>query len=415
MPVLADVGGRPGVDCGGFCRYCYFRGVDWERKRAFGCKNCPPGSVGCEYCRDSVWEDHGPFRPPQAVLQAVHMSVSMQGPPEDGVVEVSGGGDVSNYPWLSELLGMIRDALGLRRFKLGYTSGKGFEDPEEVEELCRLGVESVSFTLFAADPELRREWMGDRSPEASLQALEVFADECREVMVAAVLIPGVNDGDVLWETCEWLEELGIDALLLMRLGTRREHGIILGNDPVLDVEPHGLEEFRRIVSEVHEEFSFRVTGTPVWDPETGAPFALRSLGEELGELLPEVEVRCSLITGRVAAPMLEEVFRHVRGGDRVDVVAVEKDIACLITEEDLRRLDVRSLERTVVLPGRALVHDSTAEELLKRDGFERVVLRGPDRLTLDGEASCEVTREEVIEFELNAFEELIKTVNLLGE
>ncbi|WP_456482745.1 methyl coenzyme M reductase-arginine methyltransferase Mmp10 [Methanopyrus sp.] len=405
------MGGRPGVDCGGFCRYCYFRGVNWEEKRPFGCKNCPPGSLGCDYCGRSVWEDNGPFRPPGVVLQEAGMTLGFR---REREATVSGGGDVSNYPWLRELVAGLRD-LGVRRVQLGYTSGKGFEDPKEAEELCDLGVRSVSYTVFAWDPELRREWMGDRSPEASLACLEVFADRCEEVVVAAVLIPGVNDGDVLWETCERLEELGIDALLLMRLGTREEHGIILGNSPVLDVEPHPLDEFKRIVTEVHEEFPFRVTGTPLWDPETGAPFALRTLGEELRELLPPVEVECSLITGRVAAPLIREVFRYVEGGEKVDVVPVEKDVACLITEEDLKRLDVSSLRRTVVLPGRALVHDARAEELLKRDGFERVVLRGPDRLTLDGEASCEVDREEVLEFELDAFRELIDTVNVLGE
>ncbi len=416
LPVLADVGGRPGFDCGGFCKYCYFRGVDRRKARPFGCKNCPPGTVGCDYCGRSVWEDNGPFRPPQAVVQAVHMTIAMSGLPEDGTVEVSGGGDVSHYPWLRELIEALVSVLGFERVKLGYTSCKGFEDPETVEELCDMGVDSVSVTVFAWDEDLRREWMNDPSPDASLEAVEVFADRCSEVVAAAVVIPGVNDGDVLRRTCEELEALGVDAFLLMRLGTRREHGIILGNDPVLDVEPHPVDEFKRLVTELHEGFEdLRIVGTPVWDPETGAPFALRYLGEELRDLLPSVEVPFSLITGRIAAPMIEEVFRHVEGGEDVNVVPVEKDIACLITEEDLKGLDLARLKRTVVIPGRALVHDGRAEELLKRDGFGRVVLRGPDRLTLDGEASCCLTKEEVLEFELEAFRELIQTVNLLGE
>jgi len=42
------------------------------------------------------------------------------------------------------------------------------------------------------------------------------------------------------------------------------------------------------------------------------------------------------------------------------------------------------------------------------------VRRGPDRLTVDGEMSISMTKEEVIQFEISAFSELIDHINVIG-
>ncbi|MGB8219397.1 MAG: methanogenesis-associated radical SAM protein, partial [Methanoregula sp.] len=46
--LTVDIGGRAGVDCRGFCEYCYFRKV--KTTRAFGCRYCLPFKKGCDYC-----------------------------------------------------------------------------------------------------------------------------------------------------------------------------------------------------------------------------------------------------------------------------------------------------------------------------------------------------------------------------
>ena len=59
MEILADVGGKPGLDCKGFCSYCYFRGV--KDIKPFGCKYCMPFQKGCDYCSRAIVEGYPGF------------------------------------------------------------------------------------------------------------------------------------------------------------------------------------------------------------------------------------------------------------------------------------------------------------------------------------------------------------------
>ena len=93
---------------------------------------------------------------------------------------------------------------------------------------------------------------------------------------------------------------------------------------------------------------------------------------------------------------------------------VKKDIACLITIKDIQGLDLKDVKETVIFPGRALVHDKEIEEVLTKDGVDRFVRRGPDRLTADGEMTISMTKDEIIDFELGAFTELIELINAIG-
>ncbi len=63
---------------------------------------------------------------------------------------------------------------------------------------------------------------------------------------------------------------------------------------------------------------------------------------------------------------------------------------------------------------RAFVHDMEIKETLKRDGVDRLVRRGPECLSVDGEMSIGMTREEVLELEIENFTELIEQINSLG-
>ncbi len=114
--------------------------------------------------------------------------------PNDNNLKVNisgGGGDVSCYPHLEELTGT------LKQFDipihLGYTSGKGIDDAEMANRLINHGVDEVTYTLFASNPELRADWMKDPNPEESIKAAKIFA-ESTDLHAATVIIPGVNDG-----------------------------------------------------------------------------------------------------------------------------------------------------------------------------------------------------------------------------
>lgn len=404
MEILADIGGRPGHDCRGFCRYCYFRGV--KEVPAFGCKHCLPFQKGCHYCTKSVKEGYSGFKPFPLVAQEVTQAVFFH--PDVSKFNISGGGDVSCYPELKALVSFL--SRYQKPIHLGYTSGKGL-NKNDAKFFVDHGVNEVTFTVFATDPELRRTYMNDVNAVDSLEALRTLAEH-GDVYAAAVLIPGVNDGEVLLRTCKDLEDMGIKGLILMRFANAPEQGLILANAPIIEgVTPHSVEEFRSIVDEINEKFPFRVTGTPLHDPETGSPFALRTENDALSRLPPITRV-ATIITSKVAATFLQEIFDTL--GGLVNVVSVNKDIGCLITIEDIKALDLSQIKETVFFPGRSFVHDPEIKRILSDDGVERLVRRGPDMLTVDGEMSISMSRNEVVAKEMEAFTELIQMINVLG-
>ena len=404
MDVLADVGGRPGLDCKGFCSYCYFRGV--KAVEPFGCQYCMPFKKGCDYCSRAIIEGYPGFKPMQMVAFEVAQKTFGSVPDK---VTISGGGDLSCYPDLLPLARMLGQ--GKVPIHLGYTSGKGFSRGDEAEPLIKAGVNEVSFTVFSTRPELRHKYMADKYPEASISNLRRFCESC-DVYAAAVLIPGVNDKVELEKTCSDLEEMGAKGLILMRFANATEQGLILGNAPIMPgIVSHTAEEFKQIVTDVSKSYKFRVTGTPLWDPLTGAPFALASHIEEIGKL-PAVTKSATIITSSIAQPLLSAIFDEL--GSKVNVIPVAKDVGCLMTIKDLADLDLSEVKETVLVPGRMLAYDKEVHHVLTKDGKDRLVRRGPDQLTVDGEMSISMTEREVLDLELEAFKELIEAINALG-
>ena len=404
MEILADVGGRPGLDCKGFCSYCYFKGV--KNVSPFGCKFCMPFQKGCDYCSRAIVEGYPGFKPMDSVVFEVAQKCMGSIPDK---VTISGGGDLSCYPELLPLTKMLSQ--GMVPIALGYTSGKGFKRADDAAALVEAGVTEVSFTVFSTNPSLRRKYMGDKNAEIALSNLEIFCESC-DVYCASVLIPGVNDGAELEKTCCDLEEMGAKGLILMRFANAREQGLILGNAPIIPgIIPHSIEEFQDIVTQTAKGHRLRVTGTPLWDPLTGAPFALARHPEKIA-LLPALRRSATLVTSKAALPLLSAIFRQM--GEKVNVVGVNKDVGCLITIEDFMDLDLSEVRETVIIPGRTLAHEKEIKKALSRDGRDRIVARGPDQLTVDGEMSISMTAEEVLDLEMEAFGELIQAVNALG-
>ena len=398
-----DVGGRPGFDCLGFCEYCYFKQA--EDTPPFGCRYCLPYKKGCDYCNRGVKEGYSGFMDLKSVANNVLADLQMI---QDDLtrINISGGGDPSCYPELYDLV----DLLGQLETPLhiGYTSGKGFREREIGRVLMDNNLSEISYTIFSADPEKRRRYMRDPSPEISLQVLE---DLCAEIDVytAAVIIPGVNDGEDIIRTCEWLEEKGAKGLILMRFANNIQQGLILGNAPIIKgIEVQAVEGFRDMVRDLNASFSMKISGTPLYDPEIGSPFAI--LDEpELLEKLPVPEKKATVITGSIAAPYIRKILD--RKGFEGNVIGVEKEIACLITIDDLSGIDHSELEELVVIPGRAFVHDMEVQQLL---GGDRKVLRGPEMLTADAETSMGMDRNGVLRMEMDGFSGLINIINQNG-
>jgi len=359
--ILADVGGSPGIDCRGFCRYCYFKGH--ISKEPLGCKYCPPYKKGCDYCTYSIRESSFGFFPVDMVLNNVYLNYNVYG---GDIIRISAGGDLSCYPALIPLTDRLKDME--MPIQLNYTSGKGFDSEigKEADLLLKNNVLEVSYTVFSTNLDLRREWMNDRTPKASIKNLKRFC-ESSDVYAASVIIPGVNDGEDLYKTASDLEEMGVKGFILMRFANNREEGLILRNDPIIEgIKPHSIEYFKELVTEIDKNFSFRVTGTPLWDPQLKSPYTIR-YEEEMLKKLPKIKKEATILTGKVSAPILNEIFLKIT--DKVNIISVEKDIACLITIEDIKKIDLKEIKETVIFPGRAFVHDKEIEEVLCRDGI----------------------------------------------
>lgn len=404
--LTVDIGGSPGINCRGYCEYCYFKKV--KGTTLLGCRYCLPFKKGCDYCTRGVKEEYSGFKDLRTVADETLASLqSKQGEIEK--ITISGGGDPSCYPQFTELI----ELLGSTEVPLhiGYTSGKGWDDPVIADLLIENGLTEISFTVFSIDPDLRKKYMHDPSPEASLAILEKLCGTV-DVYAATVVLPGVNDGKVLEETCRWLQEKGAKGLILMRFANNTDQGLILGNGPVLkNQKTQSVASFRDMITDLRKKFTMKISGTPLWDPEIGSPFAIRYEPALLAKL-PRVTKRASVVSGSIATPFIDTILSAC--GSTVPVVPVPKEIACLITADDLKQIDLRILELVIIIPGRAFVQDVEAEEILSRDGITRTVLRGPEMLTADAETSMGMTREQVLEMEMNGFAELIRLINQYG-
>ena len=376
--------------------------------KSFGCAHCLPNKIGCERCSKGVSETQGAFKSPFEVMNEVQTALMMGMRQGKVSAYISGGGDISCYPHLETL------TANLNQFSissiLGYTSGKGITDSSTVTRLINNGVEEVSFTIFASDPKLRKEWVKDPNPQEALKSCQMF-----DLTGAAVIIPGVNDGDVLRETCNSLEEWGAKGMLLMRFANTFNEGLILGNEPIIKgIESQPVEDFAELVKQINSEYKFRVSGTPLCDPETGGPFAIaKDENEVFLQFIKPVTGEATIITSKIAEPFISKIFSKIEA-DSVNVVACEKEIACLITKEDLEKLDLSEIKDAVILPGRSFVHQLDAERILSADGVDRLVGRGPDTLSVDGELSIDMTDENVIERELEQFNDLVDAINFFG-
>nr|WP_319375396.1 methyl coenzyme M reductase-arginine methyltransferase Mmp10 [uncultured Methanoregula sp.] len=404
--LTVDIGGSPGINCRGFCEYCYFRHI--KGVQPLGCRYCLPFKKGCDYCTRGIREEYAGFKDLKTIADETLANLQSRAGDLDRIT-ISGGGDPSCYPRFTELI----ELLGTMEAPLhiGYTSGKGWDDPAVADLLIDQGLAEISFTVFASDPLLRKRYMHDPTPDASLKILERLCESV-DVYAAAVILPGINDGVVLEKTCSWLDECGAKGIILMRFANAREQGLILGNGPLIKDQPvQSVTSFKNLIMNLQGKYSMKISGTPLWDPDIGSPFAI--LNEPgLLKKLPRVERHASVVSGSIAAPFIEQVLRKCGSTDTV--IAVNKEIACLITGEDLLELDIKAMRDTIIIPGRAFVHDAELEDMVSRDGIHRTAVRGPEMLTADAETSMGMTRDEVLTMELDGFAELIQMINRFG-
>lgn len=418
MEIYTDVKGRTGIDCGGFCEFCFYKNVNFSNLNPTGCINCPPHQKGCLYCLDFVERVYTEFIPIYQVLADINKKLKILKPneikPKDIKVIVAGAADILNYPKLYELVSILKESLF--NIHLGYTSGKPIKNEVMVENLISLGVDEVSFSVFSTNPELRRKWMKDNSPVDSIKGLKLFCENI-DLHASAVVIPGINDKDQIFETCANLEEWGAKTLILRRFANYQNQGLIFNKKPIIEgITPHSYEKFQEFVQKVSDEFSLEVFGYPFFDPKNESPFCLAKPDNKVYlQNLPEVRSEVTLITGELAAPFLKKILNSVDESNLVNVVVVNKEIADLITIEDLEFIDLTEVKSKVIIPRGALVHDREAEKILCKDGKQRKIKRGPLVLTYPGIGGDKhlTNKIKLIEYELKSLKELIEIINTI--
>jgi methanogenesis marker radical SAM protein len=416
MELNLHVGGRPGIDCGGFCDFCFYKTVDLHNQDSLslGCVHCPPNQIGCDYCLKSITRIENQFKPLSEVITDVGknlMTLEYLGKLsyEDLRITISGGADAFYYPHLMETVRILKESN--INIHLGYVSGKGIEDIKQVKELIDLGVDELSYSIFSTDPVLRGRWMHDLKPQIPIDSLMLFCQNC-QVNASVVVIPGINDVDQILRTCDDLEEWGVESMILRRFANFKNQGLILNDDrPLLEeVSTHSYEEFQDLVSKVAHEYSFTVYGLPYYDPKKDIPFAiLKKKNNWILDLLPPIKAEATIITGKLAFPFLEKIFQKIDLYNQVSIAATETDIADLITHQDLEELDLTSLKRNIIIPGGALIHLAESKKILSRDGTLRNVIRGPYALT---NHNIDLNKDELVENEFKSLKELIDKINL---
>jgi methanogenesis marker radical SAM protein len=416
MQIYTDVGGRPGIDCGGFCKFCFYKNVDYSRIDSLnlGCVNCPPNQIGCDKCDAMINRVNNNFKDLNKILTDIDKKIFMQellNPAVDLELIIGAGADIFYYPQVRELvLELKKNDLHLH---LGYTCGKAIRDENFADDIISRGLDELSFSVFSTNPQLRKNWMRDKNPEAAVSALKEFCQNI-DVNASVVAIPGINDYQEIYETCSDLEEWGVKTFVLRRFANFKEQGLILNNDqPIIEgITPHTYDEFQELVDKISGEFSFRTLAFPFYDPEKNFPFAiLKEKNQGYLKRLPEIEKSATIITGKLAAPFLEKFLKLTGKSSLVNILTLKKDIADLIVPEDLKSADLGEVQENVILPYGALVHKRQAVEILGEDGLKRNIKRGPIVLTHPYYESIDFNQEKLIKYELKSFKELIKTIN----
>lgn len=414
MEIYLDVNGISGKDCGGFCEFCFYKNVDFNNLKPIGCVNCPPNKIGCSYCQNFIDRVSTEFKPLYQVLEEMVTQLTKinwyTSNTKDIRINVLGGGDLLNYPHLNELVSKIKELPF--SLHLGYTGGKPIKNDTMVKELVKMGLDEVSFSIFSTNPEMRRKWMRDTSPDESIKGFKIFCENI-DLYASAVIIPGINDGDQLIETCLNLEDWGVKSLALRRFANFNYQGLILNKEPILNgITPQTYEEFQKLVCKISEEFNFKVIGYPLYYPEKDLPFTLlKKKNHRLLMQLPKIKTEASVLTGKLASPFLKKFFEIVDNSNMVNVITLEKEIADLITKEDLELMDLNEVKANVVIPRGAMVHNKEVEKILTSDGGFRKMLRGPLDLNYPYNEHLDDSREDFKKFELKCFKDLIDTIN----
>jgi putative radical SAM enzyme (TIGR03279 family) len=223
---------------------------------------------------------------------------------------------------------------------------------DEIARILEQRLSPLHVSVHAVDAEVRTRLLCPTVEDRALEYIETLSSGGIEMHAQIVLVPGVNDGDVLDRTLEWLAGLaGIESVGVVPVGLTRYGRSAMTGYHSADAAATVLARLapwqarmraERGATWVQAADEFYLTARaalPAWDDyddfpqfENGIGMA-RSFLDEMGEYLGEFEGTsmhaCGivLVTGELFGPVLEALARAISlGGCHVRVLPVRNDL-----------------------------------------------------------------------------------------
>lgn len=259
-------------------------------------------------------------------------------------------------------------------FRLSFLSGNFVTltnlDDADIARIIEQRLSPMHVSLHAVDEDVRRSLMCPTADDRALEFIDTMLAGGIELHTQIVLVPGINDAEVLDRTLEWLAAReGVESVGIVPVGiTRYQKRISRGFDEPLEAAAvlDQLDAWRsRMASEreitwVHAADEFYLAAGrafPEWDDYDGFPQFENGIGmvrafiDETDELLSDSPAHegatpVTLVTGTLFAPVLETLASALTAcGCAVRVLPVVNDllggnvnVAGLLTGDDIARV-----------------------------------------------------------------------------
>ena len=246
---------------------------------------------------------------------------------------------------------------------------------EEAERIVTCGLSPMNVSIHAITPEVRRSLIG-RHADRGIEVLERLLQGGIEVHAQIVLCPGINDGDELAATLDWVEaHPGITSLAIVPLGytkhSRRFKSSYSDDPEASRAVVHLLEPYQERARRTLGITRFQLSDEFYVDADLPVPAAetydgypqfydgigmLRSFLDEtalvareracdlrcIDESLAEKDLRLELVCGEAAAATIDVLCRALSPAGRARTRAIRNDyfggdvnVTGLIVSEDL--------------------------------------------------------------------------------
>lgn len=311
----------------------------------------------------------------------------------DGVRECD---NACTFCFVSQLPPGLRPTLHVRDddYRLSFLAGNFVTltnlDDADVERILTQRLSPLHVSLQAVDADVRTSLMCPTVEDRALEHIDTLLAGGIQLHVQIVLVPGVNDGEVLERSLEWLaQRSGIVSVGVVPVGITRYQRRITETYATPDSAASVLarlapwSERMRLelgVGWVYaaDEFYLAADETlPDWDAYDGFPQYENGIGmtraflDEAAAAIAEVELRAlcgprvTLVTGELFAPVLESLRERLRStGCDVRVLPVANDllggnvsVAGLLAGADLSRAVAADVARFPEAAGVYLLPD----------------------------------------------------------